>query len=287
MQFIVDPKNNSITQLFQHEFLMNAVMCMAAAHLHYIDPKNEEYREAELEHSTNAITGFRATLTAGITHQNADALMGCSILLYNHAWASFERDDSSFGLNSLVILSRGPADILMQTFNTRSGCWDMLAVYSPKATINEWLKDSNLPAELEQAFENHFYSQKSRDVQSRHFETCMQECRRLIPVLSMLKLRQSGVDISPLLSDIIRYISSFPWRFGDCFLDLMKARDDSAQIVIAYYYIALLEFVPEKYWWSQQRIKDLQGRIDPGCVKEALKYIDMLDGTNGRGTSLP
>ena len=264
---------------------MEVVLCIAATHLHYLNPTDEEYHEAELQHLSNAISGFRKTLQAPITQQNADALFGCSILLYYHAWASSDKNESDlaaeigFGLGSMIILAHGPHSIFMQTFQSRTTVWDSMAMHSPRRSINEYVGKTYFPAELEQTFKKHFYECKSRDTGIHRFKLYMAECKRLIPVISVLKLSQNGVDMSPLLADVTRYLFTFPMLFGQGFLQLMKKRDESVQIVLTYYYAAVSGLMPDTCWWIRRRMQEIAQYTDSDFVKDVLPIRIVLPNT--------
>jgi hypothetical protein len=263
---------------------MEVIMCVAATHLYYLDPSKKEYRKAELQHLANAISGFRSSLAKPIGDRNTDALVACSALLYYHAWVASEQEDCalpndiSFGLGSLIVLGSGTKDILLQTFHSRTSIWDRVALYSPKVPISEYSKHTTLRIELEQTFAQHYYSVKSQDSDPHHFEAFMQECNRLVPIISLLKMVRCGSDISLLQPDIVRFLFTFPTLIEVSFIQLMKQGDDVVQIVLAYYYIALVELMPDTChcWWSRQKMHNMHENLESRFVEDAQKNVNKL-----------
>jgi hypothetical protein len=216
---------------------------------------------------------------------NADALLGCAMLLYCRAWASLEENKSSiasaidFGLGSLIVLANGPKNIFTETFYSKTTVWDMVALHSPKVSINKCAKQTKFPAELEQTFKDHFSNLKPRDGNVHRFDAYMQECRRLIPVISVLKLSKCGGDVLPYLSDSIRYLFTFPGFFGEQFLQLVEQEDECVQIVLTYYYATISLLASDTYWWSQKRTRIMLERMDCKFVEEAFVNLNKIPDT--------
>jgi hypothetical protein len=263
---------------------MEVIMCVAATHLYHLDPTQKAYHKAELQHLANAMSGFRSSLARPIADRNTDALVACSVLLYHHAWVASEQDDCalpddiSFGLGSLIVLGSGTKDVLLQTFHSRTSIWDRVAIYSPKVPISEYSKHTTLRIELEHTFAQHYSSVKLQDSDPHHFEAFMQECNRLVPIISLLKMVRCGSDISLLQPDIVRFLFTFPALFDVSFIQLMKQEDDVVQIVLAYYYIALVELMPDTChcWWSRQKLRDMQENLESRFVEDAHENVNKL-----------
>ncbi|KIX99570.1 uncharacterized protein Z520_05146 [Fonsecaea multimorphosa CBS 102226] len=74
----------------QHEFLMHAVLLIAAKHLCYLSPGDPSYRSASMLHLSETLRLFRRALTQPISAANADAFIATSTLLVHYAWATDE-----------------------------------------------------------------------------------------------------------------------------------------------------------------------------------------------------
>ncbi|KAK4157941.1 hypothetical protein C8A00DRAFT_39793 [Chaetomidium leptoderma] len=70
----------------QHTYLVNAMLSFAAAHLDYLHPGNTQYHRAKHALLNKALHGFRETLSAPITADNCDALLGTANLIQFLMW---------------------------------------------------------------------------------------------------------------------------------------------------------------------------------------------------------
>jgi hypothetical protein len=261
---------------------MQAVFCMSAAHLHYLEPHKEDYREAEMHNLSCALGGLAKTLESPITSENVDVLCNCSMLLYHHAWCSttHEKPGSSaeyyFGLESLIPLAKGVKSVMMASIGHVTSPWFKVAAYRPVVLIKEFSKHTAFPSELEQEFKSKYDLLTSNPGPLVcQFEIYMAECRRLVPVLSALKLRQLGADISHIQSDLTRYLFTYPVLFGPEFLEAMRGRDVSVQIVLAHFYLAVCTLIPHKFWWAHRRMKYLLESVEKKFMQDAFTTLGL------------
>jgi hypothetical protein len=260
---------------------MEAVFCIAAAHLHHLHPSRDDYHVTELQHYAGAISGLRDILDQPLTCRNTDAMITCGFLLCLHGWTSVERNfpcvatDLQFGLDNLIPLTRGLKSIFMEMMGAKSEIWTKVAVYRPVIPIRACSDNTVFPAQLERSFEALYDKLWPHPRVSDHFELYMSECKRLIPVLSLLKLSRCGVGISPLQSDIVRYLFSFPILFSAGFVELLREGDKTGEIVLAHFYVAISGLVPEKFWWAQQRTKHMLAHLEAGFIIDALAAMEL------------
>lgn len=66
----------------QHDYLMNAMLSIAAAHLSSMCPYDDRYRCASLSSLSQSVENFRQQLSMPITTENSDPLMGTAILIH-------------------------------------------------------------------------------------------------------------------------------------------------------------------------------------------------------------
>src|ERR1700753_2765592 len=90
---------------------------ISAAHMHYQDPENKDYREAEIFHLSRATRGLSKALMTNLTVAKAEAIFACSVLLYKQTWTSAGSDDDQLKSDDLemdlmVPLGTGLKDIL-------------------------------------------------------------------------------------------------------------------------------------------------------------------------------
>jgi hypothetical protein len=73
---------------FQFEFLMNALMCVAARHLAVLQPDNPTYATAGTSHLCRTLTLFRRHLSKDLVSTHPDVFMSTSLLIQYALWAS-------------------------------------------------------------------------------------------------------------------------------------------------------------------------------------------------------
>lgn len=75
-----------ILQSRQHTYLVNAMLSFAAAHLDYLHPGHPQYHRAKYALLNKALHDYRETLSAPITADNCDALLGTANLIQFLMW---------------------------------------------------------------------------------------------------------------------------------------------------------------------------------------------------------
>ncbi|CAJ2511944.1 Uu.00g075690.m01.CDS01 [Anthostomella pinea] len=86
--FAPDVWNHASQLGFQFEFLMNAVLCVAARHLAFLPPRDPTYPTAAASHLFRALSGFRLALSDDLTSSCLDAFILTSLLLQFDIWCS-------------------------------------------------------------------------------------------------------------------------------------------------------------------------------------------------------
>jgi hypothetical protein len=67
----------------------------------------------------------------------------------------------------------------------------------------------------------------------------------------------------PPITDLARYLFTFPTRSKPSFISLVQRNDPSALLILFYYYRAVHTLLPEKQcWWSQKRAEYLVPAIE-------------------------
>ncbi|KAK0722845.1 hypothetical protein B0T26DRAFT_237047 [Lasiosphaeria miniovina] len=74
----------------EHAYLVNAILSLAAAHLDYLAPDTPRYRRANCGLLDRALHGYRSALSAPITAENCDALLGTAILVNYLMWCDLD-----------------------------------------------------------------------------------------------------------------------------------------------------------------------------------------------------
>ncbi|KAI8944847.1 hypothetical protein F4801DRAFT_570344 [Xylaria longipes] len=73
---------------FEFDYLMNAILCIAARHLAVIHPEDPTYRTVAASHLCRASSGLRGELSKGSTSIHFDAFLATSILFYYDTWTN-------------------------------------------------------------------------------------------------------------------------------------------------------------------------------------------------------
>ncbi|KAI0536703.1 hypothetical protein GGR58DRAFT_528003 [Xylaria digitata] len=73
---------------FEFDYLMNAILCIAARHLAVICPEDPTYKTAAASHLCRASSGLRGELSKGSTSIHFDAFLATSILFYYDTWTN-------------------------------------------------------------------------------------------------------------------------------------------------------------------------------------------------------
>ncbi|KAI1423751.1 hypothetical protein F5Y12DRAFT_755913 [Xylaria sp. FL1777] len=73
---------------FEFDYLMNAILCVAARHLSVVRPDDPTYGTIAANHLCRASSGLRNELSKGSCSIHLDSFLATSILLYYDTWAS-------------------------------------------------------------------------------------------------------------------------------------------------------------------------------------------------------
>ncbi|KAF2965220.1 hypothetical protein GQX73_g8356 [Xylaria multiplex] len=73
---------------FEFDYLMNAMLCIAARHLAVICPEDPTYKTAAASHLCRASSGLRGELSKDSTSIHLDAFLATSILFYYDTWTN-------------------------------------------------------------------------------------------------------------------------------------------------------------------------------------------------------
>lgn len=248
--------------MYQSDFIMHAVLAMAASHLQYLQPHEQKYQRLELHHISLALHGFRKTLSVPITATTVNSLISCAILLVHNSWGSteFRNKDTDSELHiqadNLLPLAAGLEWLIWETKHLRDpSFFEAMVAYGPATSVTQYVNQTDLPSQLEPLLVRCYNSLKSPGAMPEDDAAYMSAAKRLVPALAILKLNLSGHDIADIRSDVARYLFSWPAKSEDSLRKLIHSSYDAAQILFLYYYTAVLILLPEKYWWAQGRSK--------------------------------
>jgi hypothetical protein len=126
---------------FQFEFLMNAILCVAARHLAILQPKDTMYPAAAASHLCSALSLFRQVLSKSFTSINLDAFIATSLLFQYEVWTNtdfvFSQDDGVISFDPskdrIFSLSSGMKQVFLKTVPL---ALDQSSVFMPQIAHN-------------------------------------------------------------------------------------------------------------------------------------------------------
>lgn len=269
---------------------MHAILSMAAAHLKATHAVDQTYTERELQHQSAAIKGLQSTLAGGVTKENSDAIFASSLLLYHHAWTTVDDDNSSFTVNlpcslvDLIPIGTCIKGMVMETGLLRTSMWQEAVAYSPRIALMLCVQHTTVPQELEEAFKKQYLLVRPDELDSWQYEAFMAECRRLIPVMSVLKLRDRGLlDIAPITTSIVRYLFTWPVLLAEGFFEMERQEDSLARLALLHFFTAVAKSGIESMWWARQRTRFTLDRISRDFDESGLQVLDMFASPHAPG----
>lgn len=276
---------DTIPLAMKHEYLMHSVLSMAAAHINFEHPGDTRLVEAELSHQSAAISGLREALNREITSSNSDALFACSVLLYHHAWTRTDdgSDDPSIavdfpsGIRDLIPLGTGIKGLVMETVLARTGIWQETMAYSPRVALHMCMRGTRFPEEVEARFEQQYLAVCPEDPEKRswRYEAYMTECKRLVPVVSVLRLREEGMDCTLLTKSIVRYLFTWPVLLREGFFELIKQKDRLGLLILFHFFQAVVRSNIEGTWWSKKRSDFIIEKITKNCADSSVRMVNL------------
>jgi len=133
---------------FQFEFLMNAILCVAARHLAILQPEDLAYPTAAESHLCRALSLFRHVLSNSFTSIHIDAFIATSVLLQYEVWTSTDFISCRDGVecfdpsrDRIFTLSSGLKQVFLETVPLT---YDQPSVFLPQTACNG--RDKLVPA---------------------------------------------------------------------------------------------------------------------------------------------
>ncbi|KAH8689385.1 hypothetical protein BGW36DRAFT_420724 [Talaromyces proteolyticus] len=264
----------------EFEFLMDAVLCIAARHLAALRPEDPTYPTAAASHFGRCLSQFRHALSNNLTSTHIDAFVATSLLLQYELWADVDlcapemnAGDASFDdsmndrmfifCSSLkqvflknITLTYGTSSVFMP--QVRHDPRDLLV---EKPINTEFLKLSFLYTRSTELANSNPWKHNASRIQENAFDTVEDVYTPIIIqlclILSFLPEAQPpslANAKSPLLPELARFILSFPLVCHGSFATLVQQREPRALLLLYHFYRAARILLPfEKYWWAHKR----------------------------------
>jgi hypothetical protein len=157
-QYVYRGPNRSELIMLQHEYLMHAMLFMAASNLRHLQPQENCHRQQDLEHFSQVIPAFNAALSGKITDANSYALCSCSLVILQYSWACPEltgreaNNAIEVGFGTLVELYSGMRRLALTLLTIHDPYLYSIMFYRPIETIKQYSEHTNIPSELEEFF---------------------------------------------------------------------------------------------------------------------------------------
>lgn len=264
--FIFDPEAWKATVLslaFENTFLMHTVLLLTASHLEHLQPQNHRYRPMIFEHLSQALPGLRIALDTVPGTQNGlgDALMACSCLLLQYSWespvsgGSWSADYDDEGWETLLGLYSGVRNIVFTFWELKHGgsCFTPWLIYSPKTSIEQYFIDQPIPPDLEACFHHVLTCNKISNDLETDFAACQYAADGLIVIWRALKLGLPALETSDIYLDTARFLFTWPNLHPAGLLNLTASKRVRAQVILLYYFAAVIRLRSERFWWMRRR----------------------------------
>lgn len=135
--------SNTLQLCFEFDFLMNAILCIAARHLAVLQPQNLTYPTAATSHLCRALSRFRTAVSKDLTSTHIDAFIATSLLLQYELWTNADIT-SPPGYAGEIAFDQPPKDhlftfcsslkqVFLKGISAKSG---QLSVFLPKLQHN-------------------------------------------------------------------------------------------------------------------------------------------------------
>ncbi|KAF2665734.1 hypothetical protein BT63DRAFT_74364 [Microthyrium microscopicum] len=278
----------NIQMALTNEYLMHSLLAIAAAHLLATQPHDQTIADAELQHQTIAINGCRLALNANLSDDQASHLFAFSVLLLHYAWAKPEQNEVSMsGIGDLIPLGKGIKGIVIEQGLLKGSLWAATMAYSPKIQLAALVNGSDVPAELHAAFKRHYMLLRPDDARKdgdEAYQAYHREVVRVVPVISVLKLRDRGMlDVSRLDHAISRYLFTWPILMSAGMVRLEKQGDMVAYLLMFHFFSAVANAKVESMWWAQRRAKLALERLRHQLREYDVDKLDFFSSPEAPG----
>ncbi|KAE8452079.1 hypothetical protein EG329_002245 [Mollisiaceae sp. DMI_Dod_QoI] len=267
-----------LTAGLHEDYLMSAVMLVAATHINHQLPKDDPGRRPVLYHFLNALSGLRNALTEPITGSRLDAIISCSILLIHHSWSCIDvtldnqKDIASLFTESFSLF-HGLKDCVMAGYAQHilsTTAWHKTFAHSPRTTLTEYIR-IHKPRDcdfLQKVSHSMLCGLKTYDSACSSADN-MNALSRLSLVLHAIKLAYPDIEGSGVADDIYRFLLTWPPFCTKGFMDQVKENNPASLLILLYYYAAIVSVFSGKLWWMRDRAllmyTKLRGMLEGRC----------------------
>jgi hypothetical protein len=299
---------------FQFEYLMDAVLCVAARHLAILLPEDTTYPTAAANHLSRALSRFRHILSNNIGFAHVDAFIATSFLLQFEMWTSTDfsspRDDgvASFDpsregvfafssslkkvfLNSAPLAAHQPS-VILPHLQTDPGAELVKLAQISDDKLNQYhnFLSYQRPLNLGLLDIPFLYTQCTDlycDPEAPGTPDPLEDAyalavARLCLILSFLPEARppNSVSAGPLWPQLARYIFTFPTMCHGLFASMVQKSDPRALLLLYHFYRAVRILLPlGECWWAHKRASVAETVLKEWLTRECAKRANAPDTT--------
>jgi hypothetical protein len=273
------------------DYLMSAILLVAAAHINHNLPEDDPRRRNALHHFSIALSGLRTALATEITVSSFECIISCTVLLIHYSWTSTWTCidsqlnggfDLGMAFRQIVSHLHGLKDCLVVTYDLFLKTeWAAIMKYSPKASLARCLLESGRkPDELEAIFAHTVFCGLGTKIPANASADNAMALTRLVIPMSVICLNLPDFKESRIKSDVYRYLFTWPTMCTKGFVQQVNEGNLASLTILLYYYAAIVSVYSEKIWWMRDgatyMYRTLRSKLDGCCDRCTTKPLDLF-----------
>jgi hypothetical protein len=273
------------------DYLMSAILLVAAAHINHNLPEDDPRRRNALHHFSIALSGLRTALATEITVSSFECIISCTVLLIHYSWTSTWTCidsqlngglDLGMAFRQIVSHLHGLKDCLVVTYDLFLKTeWAAIMMYSPKASLARCLLESGRKAdELEAIFAHTVFCGLGTKIPANASADNAMALTRLVIPMSVICLNLPDFKESRIKSDVYRYLFTWPTMCTKGFVQQVNEGNLTSLTILLYYYAAIVSVYSEKIWWMRDgatyMYRTLRSKLDGCCDRCTTKPLALF-----------
>ncbi|KAI1369418.1 hypothetical protein F5Y08DRAFT_352128 [Xylaria arbuscula] len=260
---------------FEYDYLMNAILCVAARHLSIIRPDDPTYGTVAANHLCRASSGLRNELSKGGDSMHLDSFLATSVLIYYDTWTNTDyflpRQDgdieSDAWTDRVFEFSSSLKKILLNCFQRP---WEQPSVFRRSLVNNpadelaskfdisfdEVARIEMLNEPLAKVPDYVHRMQGTLDAEEDVYAPVARRLCLILPLLSQYRFQDSTPNLAPssMMPLLAKFILSFPLLGWSAFPTLIKRGDLHALFLLYHFYRTSRMFLSHSdWWWARKR----------------------------------
>lgn len=236
---------------------MHAIFLVSAAHLEHLQPGDRTHHIVALQNLSLVLPHFRKAIDTIYDGKEcsvdmAEALISCSLLLMQFSWhLDTQVMNGSHGLSGLY---RGLMSVTLSCLpRVRGGSLSRMLRYSPRLHIERCMIFSGTKSSINGVFTHILACDKISDIPPEDPEFFSEPLQRLSTIFWALDSAGNGPGEADLELAAARYLFSLPNWLPEGFINKFRLRDGRAQVILLYFFAAIIRLRSERFWWMRKR----------------------------------